>query len=207
MSMSSINHYVANAADELTKFIPLINESLDIAVPVIESELNAKEIDIIFVSAASQAIPEYGLGGNSPGPNHIYISFDPDSDKITKQGLLDSLFHEAHHCMRWRDPGYGETLGEVMISEGLACLYEEEHSGHAPIYARVGISQEEKDSADTELSNTNYNHAEWFFGVGKVSKWFGYAYGFEMCKRYSLKKGCSSVDLLHVPASTILNLK
>jgi uncharacterized protein YjaZ len=205
--MSSINHYIANAAHELTRLIPLIEESLKIVVPVIESELKAKEIDIIFVSAANQAIPEYGLGGNSPGPNHIYISFDPESQKITKQGLVESLFHEAHHCMRWRNPGYGETLGEAMISEGLACLYEEEHGGLAPIYAKVDISQKEIESADKELNSTKYSHAEWFFGTGKIKRWFGYTYGYELCKRYSLNTGLSSADLLHVSASEILNQK
>lgn len=205
--MPSINHYIANAANELTRFIPLIEESLKTVVPVIESELNAKEIDIIFISAANQTIPEYGLGGNSPGPNHIYISFDPESQKITKQGLVESLFHEAHHCMRWRNPGYGETLGEAMISEGLACLYEEEHGGHAPIYAKVEISQEEIELADKELNSTKYNHADWFFGTGKIARWFGYTRGYELCKRYSEEKGLSSVDLLHVPASEILNPK
>lgn len=205
--MSSINHYIANAANELTKFIPLIDESLKTVVPVIESELKAREIDIIFVSAANQTILEYGLGGNSPGPNHIYISFDPDSDKITKQGLVESLFHEAHHCMRWRNPGYGETLGEAIVSEGLACLYAEEHGGHVPIYAKVTISQSEKESADKELNSKKYNHADWFFGTGKITRWFGYTHGYELCKRYSVEKGLSSVDLLHVAASEILNNK
>lgn len=205
--MSSINHYIANAAGELTKPIPLIEESLKEVIPLIESELKAKEIDIIFVSAANQTIPEYGLGGNSPGPNHIYISFDPGSEKITKQGLVESLLHEAHHCMRWRDLGYGETLGEAMISEGLACLYEEEHGGHVPIYAKVAISQEEKESAEKELNSKKYNHAKWFFGTGKVARWFGYTRGYELCKRYSIEKGLNSVDLLNVSASEILTQK
>lgn len=205
--MSSINHYITNAAGDLTKFIPLIDDSLKKAIPIIQKELKAEAIDIVFVSASSQTIPEYGIGGNSPGPNHIYISFDPDSDKITKRGLEGSLLHEAHHCMRWRDPGYGETLGEAMISEGLACLYEEEHGSRVPIYARVSLSKQEIESAEKEINSKKYNHAEWFFGTGKTARWFGYTRGYELCKLYSNTKGLSAADLVHVPASEILSYK
>ena len=125
---------------ELDTFVDLIAKSIATVLPAVEKELSAEQIDIIFVSAAALAIPEYGIGGNSPGPNHVYVSFDPNSDKITQDGLNETLFHEIHHCMRWRNPGYGETLGEAMISEGLACLYEEEHSSKAPIYAKVALN-------------------------------------------------------------------
>jgi uncharacterized protein YjaZ len=107
--MSSINHYIANSTGELDKLV----------IPIVEKELDAAQIDIIFVSAAASAIPEYGIGGSSRGPNHVYVSFDPKSDKITQEGLNETLFHEIHHCMRWRNPGYGKTLGETMISEGI----------------------------------------------------------------------------------------
>jgi uncharacterized protein YjaZ len=105
--MSSIIPHIANATGELDSLVELINTSIETVTPIVERELNADQIDIIFVSAALLAMPEYGIGGNSPGPNHVYISFDPSSKKITKQGLVDTLLHEAHHCMRWRDPGYG----------------------------------------------------------------------------------------------------
>ncbi len=202
--MPSINHYIANSANELTKYISLIYESLKEVVPVIETELRAREIDIIFISASNQAIPEYGLGGNSPGPNHIYISFDPDSDKVTKQGLVESLLHEAHHCMRWRDPGYGETLGEAMISEGLACLYEEEHSGKPPIYATVQLSNEEVEEAMKKLDSKDYDHSKWFFGSSDIARWFGYTYGYNICKDYAAKIGKSAAQLVNIDAQKIL---
>lgn len=123
--MSSIKHYIANSTGELDNLTAMINESLALVIPIVEKELGADKIDIIFISAAALVIPEYGIGGNSPGPNHIYVSFDPQSAEITQEGLNETLFHELHHCMRWRNPGYGETLAEAMISEGIACLYEE----------------------------------------------------------------------------------
>lgn len=134
--MSSINYYIANSTKELDEIIPLIKSALTEVLPIIEKDLKADKIDIIFISAANYAIPEYGVGGNSPGPNHIYISLDPNSKVISQENIFSSILHEAHHCMRWRKPGYGLTLGEAMISEGLACLYEEQITKVIPLYAK-----------------------------------------------------------------------
>lgn len=202
--MSSIKSHVANATGELDNLLGLIEAALAEALPVVEEELKANEIDIFFLSAPGLAMPDYGIGGNSPGPNHIYISFDPTSDKITKQGIIETLLHEIHHCMRWRKPGYGETLGEAMITEGLACLYEQEHSGHPPIYATTELHNKEINKAREMFDDKTYNHAEWFFGSKNINNWFGYTYGYQICKEYSSKHGLSSIDLINVNAKQIL---
>ncbi len=198
--MSTVKHYIANSTGELNKFKKLIATSLDEVIPIVEDELNASQIDIIFISAAMLAIPEYGIGGSSPGPNHIYVSFDPYSDRITQQGLNETLFHEIHHCIRWRDPGYGDTLGEAMVSEGLACLYEEQHSGKVPIYAKVNIKDEHIHKAKELLGSKNYDHSEWFFGSKNIERWFGY----NACKHYANINNKKASDLVDIPANAIL---
>lgn len=202
--MSSIKHYVANSTGELDNLNEMITKSLSTVIPMVEKELGADKIDIIFISAAALAIPEYGIGGNSPGPNHVYVSFDPNSVKITQNGINETLLHEIHHCMRWRNPGYGQTLGEAMISEGLACLYEEQHSGNAPIYAKVSLNDNQIAKASKILHSKNYNHSEWFFGSKDIDRWFGYSYGYKLCKDYSVKTNKSASDLVHTKAKLIL---
>ncbi len=182
----------------------MIATSLSEVIPIVEKELNANQIDIIFISASMLAIPEYGIGGNSPGPNHIYVSFDPNSDKITQKGLTETLLHEIHHCMRWRDPGYGDTLGEAMVSEGLACLYEEQHSGETPIYAKVNIKDEHIQQAKELLDSNKYDHSEWFFGGKKIDRWFGYTYGYNACKHYANTTNKNASELVSLPAYKIL---
>jgi uncharacterized protein YjaZ len=203
--MSSIKHYIANSTGELSKLNDLILCSLREVIPIVEDELSANSIDIIFISAALLAIPEYGIGGSSPGPNHIYVSFDPDSDKITQKGLNETLLHEIHHCMRWRSPGFSETLGQAMISEGLACLYEQQHSNDAPIYTKVMLNNEQVMRAKKLLNSSQYDHSEWFFGAKKIDKWFGYSYGYKLCKDYSTKIGKTAAELVNVSAQEILN--
>lgn len=199
-----ISHYIANATGELSRLIPLIEDGISEALPLITAELSADKIDIIFVSAAALAMPEYGIGGNSPGPNHIYVSLDPESDKITKKGLIETILHEAHHCMRWREPGYGETLGEAMISEGLACLYEAEYSGKPPAYAAIKLPGKQIDLAQKELDSSGYDHARWFFGSKDIDRWFGYTYGYKLCKRFAETKSIKAAQLVSTPADDIL---
>lgn len=202
--MASIHNHIANATGELNGLFDMIHDSLNTVKPIVEKELHADGIDIIFVSAPALVIPEYGIGGNSPGPNHIYVSFDPNSDKITQEGLVETLLHEIHHCMRWRNPGYGETLGEAMITEGLACLYEEEHSNKPPMYATIQLPNGQVEEAMEKLDANNYDHSRWFFGSEDIVKWFGYTYGYQLCKKYSELSGKKASELATIPASKIL---
>lgn len=203
--MSTIKHYIANSTGELNNLVGMINKSLNKVIPIVEKELKADKIDIIFISAAALVIPEYGIGGYSPGPHHLYVSFDPNSDKITQEGLDETLFHEIHHCMRWRNPGYGETLGEAMISEGLACLYEEQKTGNVPIYANVDLNDEQIQLANKTANAKKYNHSDWFFGNGDIVRWFGYTYGYKACKDYSNKTSKSASELVNISAKDILD--
>ena len=202
--MPEIYPHIANATGELDNLQGLITRSFEYVLPIVEKDLRANQIDVIFVSAPALTIPEYGIGGNCPGPHHVYVSFDPQSDKITKEGLDESLFHEMHHAMRYRDPGYGETLGEAMISEGLACLYEEQVTGNVPIYARVAVSDKQIALAEAKLEDNHYDHSAWFFGTGDIIRWFGYSYGYKLCKKYSDKHNKSASELVHTPAHVIL---
>jgi uncharacterized protein YjaZ len=202
--MPKIDSHVANATGELDSFLSLIESAVSKVLPIVEKELNAIEIDIFFLSASMLAIPEYGIGGNSPGPNHTYITFDPDSNKITEDGLIETLLHEIHHCMRWRDPGYGNSLGEAMISEGLACLYEEMHKGSAPIYATVDISTEQIAEAKSVISRDTHDHNRWFYGSEDITRWFGYTYGYQLCKRYAEQTNTNAAEMLNIDPSLIL---
>ncbi len=202
--MHTIVSHIANSTGELSDFTELIKISLNNVVPIAKKELGGNQIDVFFISAAAQAIPEYGIGGFSPGPNHIYISFDPESKKITKQGLDETLLHEMHHCMRWRNPGYGNTLGEAMVTEGLACLYEEQHSGDTPIFASINLEKEQLRKAKRELKSKKYNHSDWFFGSKDVDRWFGYTCGYELCKDYSTRNNKTASELVNVSASKVL---
>ena len=203
--MDSIKCYIANSTGKLTALIPKIEAAFEESQKLIVDELGANQIDVIFIYAPLATIPEMGVGGNSPDPHNIYVSFDPEFKGIKQSDIVLSVLHEAHHCMRWRDPGYGKTLGEAMISEGLASLFEEEYSGEAPIYTRIKIKPSEIKAADMLLSTKAYDHAEWFFGSKDIQRWFGYTYGYQLCKAYSKKVGKNAAELVRTDSRLFLN--
>ena len=202
--MRPIEHYVANATGELSEQQDSIEKALSRAIPVVVQELGAEGIDIFFLSEPKRVVRGQGVGGSTYHPNRAYIYIDPEHAGITEETLFATLLHEIHHCMRWRDPGLSKSLGEEMIFEGLACLYEEEHIGRAPIYATVALSDEHVAKAMRKLNSEEYDRYEWFFGSGSLEHWFGYTLGYRLCKDYSERTGRSAAHLVNTPASDIL---
>jgi uncharacterized protein YjaZ len=201
---SSIHYYIANSTGELDHLVDRFLSTFNKANKITEKELGANQIDIIMVNDPWSVIKEHGISGYAPGPNNIYVSVDPKFKDITEENMILTILHEAHHCMRWRKPGYGKTLGQAMISEGLATLYEEEHSGKVPIYAQAKIEPKDIDLAIKELDNDKYDHHKWFFGDDMVAHWFGYGYGYKLAKAYSQKTNKKANELVHVDAQLML---
>jgi len=200
-----INKYIANASGEFGReILDKIDDGFTQGQAIVRDKLGADKIDVVFVNAPMNVIPEIGIGGYSPGPYNIYVSLDPNFKTFSVEDMVLTILHETHHCMRWRKHGYGQTLGEAMISEGLATLFEEEHSGTPPIYAQVPIKQDEIDKARNSLLDKNYNHSEWFFGAKNIQRWFAYTYGYQLSKAYSQKTNKSAAELVNTPAELFL---
>ncbi len=200
-----INKYIANASGEFgAEILDKVEAGFNQAVPIVQDKLSADKIDVIFINAPMNVIPEIGIGGYSPGPYNVYVSLDPEFTTFTVEDMVLTILHESHHCMRWRKPGYGQTLGEAMISEGLATLFEEEYSGEPPIYAQVKIKDDEIEEARKNLDNKQYNHSEWFFGAKGIQRWFAYTYGYQLSKAYSERTGKSAAELVHTSAKLFL---
>ena len=200
----NIYYHIANSTGDLDHLTDRFISAFNKAVKITKKELKANQIDIFFINAPSHVIKELGISGSSPGPHHMYVTVDSKFKDITEENMILTILHETHHCMRWRDPGYGRTLGEAKISEGLATLYEEEHSGKPPIYAQVKIKQSDIDLANKELNNYKYDHDEWFFGKTKVPRWFAYTYGYKLAKAYSKKTNKKASELVHTSAKLML---
>ena len=204
----SINKYIANASNEFgPEILNKIEQGFSEGLKIIRKKLNADKIDIVFVNAPMNVLPEIGIGGYSPGPYNIYINLDPKFTTFAVEAIVSTILHETHHCMRWRNPGYGLSLGEAMISEGLATLFEEESSGKTPIYAQVKIKQEEIEKANKSLNNKEYNHSDWFFRGKDTQRWFAYTYGHKISKSYSQKVSKTAAELVNTPAKLFFDSK
>lgn len=144
----------------------------------------------------TSAIPELGVGGYSPDGDEIYIAVDasyPKFESFVIPNIYRTLLHEMHHTARWRGPGYGETLLEALVTEGLADHFELELTHNTPQPWNTALSVKEKQSlvgrVEKELHSKEYSHEDWFYGSEKrkIPRWTGYSLGFSIVGEY-LKK-------------------
>ncbi|MEH5143237.1 DUF2268 domain-containing putative Zn-dependent protease [Enterobacter cloacae] len=81
--------------------------------------------------------------------------------------------HELHHAARWNGPGYGSSLGEALVSEGLAGHFVIQVFGGQP-EAWECIDLDEMNRyrtlASREWGSTSYNYPAWFFGSGDLPR-------------------------------------
>lgn len=97
------------------------------------------------------------------------------------------LAHELHHSSRWDGPGYGKTLGEALVSEGLAGHFAQEVYGAAPEpWEQLPVStlRPHLSKAKAEWRSDEYNHGGWFFGSQDLPQWLGYSLGYQLVARY-----------------------
>ncbi|MFF7710226.1 DUF2268 domain-containing putative Zn-dependent protease [Pseudomonas sp. NPDC007930] len=144
----------------------------------------------VIVKAGRQVIAEKGHLGYAPEPGVIYLTVDPANPQFSANphASLERLFaHELHHAARWDGPGYGTTLGEALVSEGLAGAFALEALGGQPEpweCLPLQTLQAHVAQAERGWASTDYGHGRWFFGAGELPRWLGYSLGFALVNRY-----------------------
>jgi Predicted Zn-dependent protease (DUF2268) len=162
-------------------------------------------------------IPEVGVGGYTDvGTGEVTISLDPDFAGLRttlRVWLPLTMAHELDHAQRTlHGPGYGRTLLQAMVSEGLADAFALEAYARAPaipwdhalnrveeyVLWRAARSRlgERQDSA---------GHALWFYGSGRLPRWTGYTIGFHIVQSYLRRHpGLTAARMVTMPAARIL---
>lgn len=202
--MSYMKLHILNAQDTLTAHNEWLNTCLTETYAKASMLMNLPSLDII-VKAGTQVIPEKGHLGYSPEPGIVYITVDPQNLSFCSNhnnSLERMLAHELHHAARWAGPGYGFTLGEAIVSEGLAGHFTLELFGGEPepweslnkVEVQSHILRTRKD-----WDRTDYDHNAWFYGTSNLPRWFGYTVGFNLVTRFLLANP-------HLRASTLTNV-
>lgn len=159
----------------------------------------------------ARTIRETGIGARAWAADRIDVWIDPAHpwvDAAGEEELIAMLAHELHHCARWTKPGYGTTLGETLVSEGLACVFETGFRGGVPPFwaraLKADALREVEALARPRLDLREYDHRAWFFGEPErgLPRHAGYSLGFEIAARYIRATGRTAAQLVHVPAST-----
>ena len=193
-----------------------IQRELLAALTQVTAILPVAQVDVVVASVSPNfVIPEYGLTGMSHGKGRISISIDPDSPRLDDPQraarLLGVLAHELHHVVRTRGPGYGGSLGEALVSEGLAQCFEVEAGAPVPFYA-VSLDADALaragERARQEIGALAYDHSAWFFGRRGDPAWprhAGYALGFAVVEDWLARNDTNAAAAVNVPAAQIMD--
>jgi uncharacterized protein YjaZ len=173
----------------------------------------------------ARAIPEVGVGGfTDPGTGSVTMWLDPKS-RIGVRATLTTwlpqgLAHELDHAKRILDgPGYGTTLGQAIVSEGLADAFSRQVFPATPRPPWTQALGPEELVRLTSLAIMNSDttdspdvHGQWFFGAGggfggteRVPRWAGYSIGASVVDRYlQAHPDATPASLTLVPAEVLL---
>ena len=159
---------------------------------LVNSAMPVNDFDIKILTDPSQTIPEIGIGGFNPSDSEVLIYIDPNFGELAQSIAVElgpMLAHEIHHVNRRRSVGYGTTLLEAIISEGLADSFAIEITGIDPPLWSVAVMGDELenwlDVAENSWADTNYDHPKWFFGTSdEIPRWAGYSIGYKLVQDY-----------------------
>ncbi|MGE0454863.1 MAG: DUF2268 domain-containing putative Zn-dependent protease [Vicinamibacteria bacterium] len=187
-----------------------IHEMLTATLARVTPALPLDGVTISVSADASRAIGGWGVGGFTPDGRTVQLHVDPAFPELAQllpSRLPPMLAHELHHAKRWRGPGYGRTLLEAMVSEGLADRFAIELLGApVPPWSDAFSRQETAlylDLARPELDSTSYSHERWFFvRSATLPRWAGYTLGYRLVEAYQAEHaGASAAQLVNTPAS------
>lgn len=184
----------------------------DAAYKTISRLIPPPRLDVLIQRLPGETIPEMGLVGRAYRSSMFTMTIDPDNPNLLpslRTGTLHrQIVHEVHHCLRMAGPGYGWTLGEALVSEGLAGQFVRHLLGNDPEPWECAVTGADllRSPVDLKtLESKHYNHSEWFFGFGAHPKWLGYTLGYQMVGRWLASVGeIDAATWINVPAHDIV---
>ena len=168
-------------------------------------------LDLVVAAVPGRAIPEIGHVGHSFYPGAIFLTLDPENPALADnlgEPLARMIAHELHHALRWDAIGYGTTLGEALVSEGLAGHFVAQLFASRPELWECALDEATLATMATEaqgaLEAPRYNHNAWFFGAGRYPRWAGYALGYAVVGAWlAAEPGRTAAGAIDVPATEI----
>lgn len=210
----SFNIYILNASNKLTNLEPRIIDLVSQSEKLLSQHMNFSNLTIdLVIKAGSYVVPEVGIGAYCTGQHEIQMTLDIENAHLNEyfdDVFIATLAHEAHHACRHSTVGFGKSLFDSIILEGLACQFEVEMGYKPPVYVQHLESDERQlliNKAKLEWSNETYHHNDWFFGNEAIGmpKWVGYDIGYYLTGLYIEKINQSAGECYDTPSREILN--
>jgi uncharacterized protein YjaZ len=188
-----------------------LDAALAAAALRVQRLLPIDDVDVTIKLSASGVIPRWGVGGYTAGPAQVTIFLDLANPYLSEAAMPERLSailaHELHHAARMRGPGYGRTLGESLVTEGLAQIFEQE-TGHPIAFYSTQIAGAAlttmAERALLELDDPGYDHAAWFFGRVSDPVHGGYAIAHPLIKKWLALNETTAAASATVAAERVL---
>lgn len=182
--------------------------------------LDLNLVNIIVWPNQNAVIPETGEGGESWSKELCFIYIDPtrsnnDLREIIEKNIPATVYHELNHVARElflgkSGIGFHTDLNKALISEGMASIFAEEmfptakspwtNYSNEEIQSLMDIYRNRDVSCDK-----NYNHGDWFYGEGELSRWIGYKVGCYLVRNFRQKeKNISWKELIAMDAEKVI---
>ena len=185
----------------------------EIARKAVADVLPVSSLDILVQRLPGAVIPETGTTGQAMRPGLFSLTIDPDNPNFARSlrdgDLRRTVAREAHHCMRMAGPGYGWTLGEVLVSEGLAGQFVSHLFNSPPEPWECAVTDEELAANlpdNATLVSDGHDHHAWFFGFGsRYPRWLGYTLGYRIVGDWlatGVDTGCGA--WVNIPAHEVI---
>jgi uncharacterized protein YjaZ len=201
------------AAGSLAPWRARIRAEIDAAFDACAAVLPPPRVDIVIHQIKHWPVSELGFGGSAPSRNTMFLGFDtanPAMEARLAGGLRRVVVHEALHCLRQAGPGYGATLGETLVSEGLADHFVIEALGGQPDPWCVALDEDDLRAAaaltEPALGDDSATIQSWFVAGGRrMVPWAGYSLAWRVTEAYlALTAGARPSQLVRVPAERVL---
>ena len=169
-------------------------------------------LDLVVSAVPGSGIQEIGHVGQFYCGT-ISLMLDPDNPRLADnlgEPLARIIAHELNHALRWETVGFGTTLGEALVGEGLAGQFVAQLFASPPEPWEQALEETERATviraAQAELDVPRYDHNVWFFGTGCHPHWAGYRLGYAIVGAWlAAKPGRTAAEATSVPASEILS--
>jgi len=168
-------HFLSASGALYGEFKTRVHAALEDCVQTCSAKLVLGDLDVVVMAAPKFVIPQLGVSGYAYDAHQILLRLDPDHDSLAQNlehRVSALLAHELHHCARsLACGGLTGTFGEALVSEGLACCFEEEIVGVTPFYAIECMGTVLRQFAAKAKAHVDVPYSQLPGGVGQLDVW------------------------------------
>lgn len=154
----------------------LIALTTEVSKRVIKTLKIHQNFDVVIYPTLATDAPLL-VSGITPNQHCVHLEVDVSFGMLEvgapwENDFRTVLAHELHHLKRWTGPGFGNTIRETLVSEGLAAHFEQEIFPEIPV-PDFYLKLPKKRLYDLWLKwrpylDKNLDYAQWFMGKSRV---------------------------------------